>query len=316
VGGIPSHASKEDISQYFSKYGKIIDVKMFVKQLGQSSRPTSTKNRFKGYCIVEVKSQKALERILGEKRHSFEGRMILCSAFKTGSELALHNNERNQRRVIIKQVPANLPEAVLKQLLEKEGGQVEILFPFKTDCSIEYQQNMAQRKRLTYSVMFKSKESAKKLVEIAKITTGTGISIVVERFLNNRSEAGPIPSATSNSNSSSVSDARELSKKLTYQSDRQVSSYTSLFKSHDSSQRRPPGMNTVASEKELISIAGFARLESRDHIIKPTSIRYYLSKKSQGHNEFYEHTTDNIRLCVVKQNPLDARTRQSYQLAY
>ena len=301
VGGIPSHASKEDILQYFSKYGKIIDVKMFVKP--QTGRPVSSRNRFKGYCIVEVDRRRTLERILEEKRHSFEGRMILCSVFKTGHELAQHNSERNLRRVIIKQVPANLPEPALKRLLEKEGGEVEVLFPFKTDCSAEYRHNMAQRKRLTYSVMFKSRESANQLVQLSTIKTSNGVSLVVERFLSNRSEGGQVL-APPRQASRPASGKREAASFAGYQTDRPDGSYTSLVKSHGSSRRRPRGMDTVASEAELLAGDWPARRSGREeHLIKPTSVKYYLDKLSRGRSELYTHTTDNIRLCVATRNP-------------
>lgn len=302
VGGIPSHASKEDILQYFSKYGKIIDVKMFVKP--QTGRPVSSRNRFKGYCIVEVERRRTLEKILEEKRHSFEGRMILCSAFKTGQELAQHNCERNLRRVIIKQVPADLPEPHLKRLLEQEGGEVEVLFPFKTDCSAEYQHNMAQRRRLTYSVMFKSKESANRLVQLSRIKASSGVSILVERFLNNRTEGGQRVLASSHSASSTASGKREASSFTGYQTDRPVDSCTSLVKSHGSSRLRPPGMDTAASEEELLDNGRPARRGSREHLVKPTSVQYYVGKLARGRSDFYKHTTDNIRLCVLKQSPL------------
>ncbi len=301
VGGIPSHATRQDIHLYFSKYGKIVDVKMFVKSLAQAGKPVSTRNRFKGYCIVEVDSLQTLERILQEKRHSFEGRMILCSAFKSGQELAQHNTERNQRRVIVKQVPAQLPEALLRHLLEREGGEVEVLFPFKTDCSTEHLQNMAQRKRRTYSVMFRSKESADKLAQASTIKASNGAVLVVERFLSNRSEGGK-PPAASFSASSQASKPRAGKSHHSQPTERQVGSFTSLIGPRGS-PRGPPGTEAAASEPGLSEARRPVWRECREHAAKPTSAQYHRGRRRPDSFEFYKHSTDNIRLCVVLRNP-------------
>lgn len=62
------------------------------------------------------------------------GRSILCAKYQEGSKLMRLNRLNNQRRVILKNVPADLKQDDLKTYLDSSIGKVEIIYEFKSEC--------------------------------------------------------------------------------------------------------------------------------------------------------------------------------------
>lgn len=187
VGGISSQASKFKIKTYFQLFGDVLKVQTFGKTSKKDSK-TGAAKKIKGFCIVIVRDEETFNNILSFKEHCLEGRKIICSQFVTGSELEINNREKNQRRVIVKGIPSDLPEHSLKAFLESIAGEIEVLFPFKSDKPKKVK--VVEIKKLrTYSVMFTSIASAEALINSSDLRLPTGEPLTPLRFVLRRNKA-------------------------------------------------------------------------------------------------------------------------------
>ena len=74
--------------------------------------------------------------ILDFQKHTIFGRSILCAKYQEGSKLMRLNRLNNQRRVIIRNVPAEFKQDELQVYFDTIIGKVDILYEFKEDGSL------------------------------------------------------------------------------------------------------------------------------------------------------------------------------------
>lgn len=194
VGGVPRAVTETHLMQHFSQFGevtaKIINKKSSTKKKqGKVTAPNTTKCIY----IIQTSQKTTYEAILGLKQQSLLGRNIICSPYKTGSALGQHNLDWNSRRVMVKNVPREVPESEVRSLLEGQGGRLDNFYRYKSERKSD---SASARKWSTYSAMYSSAEHAAQAVRAGKVTTSTGYWFTIESFDNNfASKSAPeIPS--------------------------------------------------------------------------------------------------------------------------
>lgn len=74
VGNIPYTATKEQISEIFSKYGEVKSVKIILDK--ETKKP-------KGFCFVEMQDNEALQAISNLNNKEFLGRSLRVNEAKS-----------------------------------------------------------------------------------------------------------------------------------------------------------------------------------------------------------------------------------------
>ena len=173
VGGVPSMSHARDLHNYFSQFGPIKKVKTFKDS---SSTKSNGEPRIRGFCHVETYSEETSRLILAFEGHSFLGRTLLCQELKKGRDLQEQNQQINQKRGLIKNVPVDLPVSVLAREIEKYAGPLEKLFPLQSGLDAR---KSSQKQFLTYSAFFADETKFGSFLAIGKITTLSKTPILV-----------------------------------------------------------------------------------------------------------------------------------------
>ena len=187
VAGIPSSLKYRSIKEYFSMIGPISRVEPISRsEYGQSAKnnPENLDAACKkGCCIIVTSCQETYRSILEGGSYKLLGRQLICRRYLQSDELAEHNKQTNQQRLLLKKVPSTVSEAELKSFLEKGYGRVQIIYVFKTQ-KIQGSRviEKAPRNFVTYSVTFESSAPALKLIEEGRISGPQNCTITVQQF--------------------------------------------------------------------------------------------------------------------------------------
>ena len=190
VAGIPTKTTRHEIETYFCQFGKIDDVQTFnnCQQAGRESKDAN-QGRNKGYCVLLTSCRQTYNTILDFQKHTIFGRSILCAKYQEGSKLMRLNRLNNQRRVIIRNVPAEFKQDELQVYFDTIIGKVDILYEFKEDGSLH--QNFIQdmeksppnsSSTKSYSVMFSEKSDAQTLIGQGKVQGPRNCLLLVDRY--------------------------------------------------------------------------------------------------------------------------------------
>ncbi len=187
VAGIPSSLKYRSIKEYFSMIGPISRVEPISRsEMGHSAK-THQENLDaackKGCCIIVTPCQVTYRSILEGGSYKLLGRQLICRRYLQSDELAEHNKQTNQQRLLLKKVPSTVSEAELKSFLEKVYGRVQIIYVFKTQ-KIQGSRviEKAPRNFATYSVTFESSAPALKLIEEGHVLGPQNCTITVQQF--------------------------------------------------------------------------------------------------------------------------------------
>src|SRR5688500_11662202 len=82
VGSLPGDATEAQVYSYFSQFGALEEVVMFY----QPHQPHGPKRLNRGFCHLLMADSVSAQRII-DLEHTFYGRTIICSEFKSGSQL-------------------------------------------------------------------------------------------------------------------------------------------------------------------------------------------------------------------------------------
>lgn len=179
VSGTPQDSTEEQIKEYFdSRFGLIHKVKLL-----------QTGNRSRNFLIM-ASDAKIYQAILGAKDLMFRDRVLHCKPYiDQKSHLRNQIQEANDRRVILKKVPAKIPQSKISTLIEKIAGEIELIFPYRAE-TLAQAQFQEFRKFRTYSVLFRNKASAERLARLGNITLDDGYSqpIKIEKYCYRRGE--------------------------------------------------------------------------------------------------------------------------------
>lgn len=179
VGGIPRNTTESQLVNHFSRLGSVC-ARIFKKQSSKCAKPTRAANSsHKTYCVVETASEATYAAILALGEHYFGDRSITCTPYKTGAGLQQHNLNRNERRVIVKNVPGSATDTEVRDILVRLAGPLENFYRYKAESKNKTQ---TVKKRSTFSAMYASAEAAKRAARIGKATTSSGVSFIVEPY--------------------------------------------------------------------------------------------------------------------------------------
>jgi hypothetical protein len=191
VTGLEYKTPISQIYWLFSEYGPIVNITEKVKKLNHKplNHSISGVDIKSGSCYIETSCNDTAEKILSIGKFKLNNRDIMCSPYKLGKELADENNEKNNRRILLKKVPASVSEEEVKQRVEELFGLVEVFFPFLCDQKRGVKtQTFAKKKQVrsirTYSVMFRDGESCSLAIQAGALLLADGTKITIEKFSN------------------------------------------------------------------------------------------------------------------------------------
>ncbi len=280
VGSIPASASREDVEHYFSQFGDI--VKAVFSQKKQRKRSTQ---RNPGHCQIVTGDQETAKRILKQEYHLFQGRRIVCQPLRKGGSLKKNNHLNNQRRVIVKGLPAHYTDSDLYKVF-RAYGEIDVGFIIGTKGSKGNDDIHSDLQ--SASIQFKSQADASKLVALQTILV-EGRQVLVESYRHDYSRAKILNSVSddiqpqnpqSNTNqrhpsqvSTGNSEFSLKQHKITLLQQQAYITYDSLEYSHDIVQ-----LDTTTSKKGPKNIHGLDTQIFITHHIKPTLKIYHVGR--------------------------------------
>jgi RNA recognition motif-containing protein len=124
VGGLDLDTTEEDLTEYFSKFGKVVErlIKVDIK---------SKKSR--GFGFIGFKSADAVDKVLEQSTHSIRGKKIDCKRAMTKEEAYSWNKDLKDsfRKVFVSNIPRETSKAELTNLFNQYGRVVEVNLMFK-----------------------------------------------------------------------------------------------------------------------------------------------------------------------------------------
>ncbi len=276
IGGLSASGEAAGLARFFSRFGEVDGVHFFQKS---ADRPSTNNNNpcnsRKSYYILTTRSEDAFQRIIDSQDIVYKKRKLFCMKYMTGTELAKHNQDRNQRRFLVKHVPHSLTEPALVALLEACVGQVELIY------RLESSQDSAKEsvpKFRTFGLLLRDPQAARLLPKILAVPLPqTGGQLTVRRFFHLKEEQ-------TLRGSKNVLDTSRRSKKTVLRCLTQESSTDSL---------------SAGLMLSLQQLSDLIRL-------KPTSSKYSLLRNSiqtTSSDQHYldnHHHTKNLRCNVCK----------------
>jgi hypothetical protein len=301
VAGIPSSLKYLSIKEYFSMIGPISRVEPISRSgFGYSDEKHSENLDApckKGCCIIVTSCQETYRSILEGGNYKLLGRQLICRKYLQSDELAEHNKQTNQQRLLLKKVPSTVSEVELKSFLEKVYGRVQIIYVFKTQ-KIQGGRviEKAPRNFVTYSVTFESSAPASKLIERGRILGPQNCTITVQQFHYYPKERPSNAVSTTQQHitaSSSIQRAKGLYR-------------GNLSSVHQESSKKSIQLKALFSvptqeeadlfKEELVLTPTTTTLLSHHHI-KPTMKKYFIKSNYtySSHAQLLSNLTFNIR---------------------
>jgi RNA recognition motif-containing protein len=133
----------------------------------------------KGHCTLVTRSEQTASSILEDEFQVFEGRKITCERFiENTRDRQLHHLQANNRRIVIKNIPAEVNEEKLNEFFSTFG---EVIYSYFFKPSISSGASLAGHRTQTASVQFKSETPAARLIE-KKSVSFHGVPISLHKF--------------------------------------------------------------------------------------------------------------------------------------
>lgn len=124
VGGLDLETTEEDLTEYFSKFGKVVErlIKVDIK---------SKKSR--GFGFIGFKTPESIELVLELGEHFIRGKKIDCKRAMTKEEAySLNKNLKDScRKVFVSNIPRDTSKAELTKLFNQYGRVTEVNLMFK-----------------------------------------------------------------------------------------------------------------------------------------------------------------------------------------
>lgn len=277
VSGMAQDSTEAEIKEFFnSRFGSIDDVKIL--------KTAKSRSRF---FLVTVADEETYQSILDAQSMVFRDRRLHCKPFVEQRSLLRSQIEAdNNRRVILKGVPSVIPESRIKESLEEMVGDIEMIFPYKSDVSYIAQFHKSRKFR-TYSVLFRNKASAETLVSLGNITLDKHLShhIEIEKYDYRRGSGANIRER----GSSSLMQYQNRPSTWRKVRSTERSIFSGLQRSSPIRVFEQVSGSSLSKKKEKVSklpnvIDGSLKFQRVDinanmHSIKPTSKDYYLANK-------------------------------------
>jgi len=183
VSGLPAKTTPEEILNHFLRFGMARLQKLSVTLDSEKSKGVSkiTADIRRGFCVLIAADPLSFSGILGSSDSEFLGRRLGVQPLRTGSELADYNALINARRVILKRVPREIPEAVVHRQVEESFGTVLRLYRFESEDRARRRKSTRLGQMSSYSVEFHSIDSAVQAGNLFLLVIGE-VKISVELY--------------------------------------------------------------------------------------------------------------------------------------
>lgn len=124
VGGLDIDTTEEDLTEYFSKYGKVVERLIKVDLKTKKSR---------GFGFIGFKSADSVEKVLEHNEHKINGKKIDCKLAMSKEEAySLNKNLKETcRKIYVSNIPREISRDDLVNFFNQNGTVVEINLMFK-----------------------------------------------------------------------------------------------------------------------------------------------------------------------------------------
>ena len=315
VTGLPSKSTVQVVLDHFKKYGKVqlYRISNNSSQANKVLQAHASANIKRGFCILRALNESTYQNILSSSE-PFLGRTLAVGPFRQGSELWSHNEHINSRRVIVKKVPALVPEEMLRAALETQFGSIHRMYRFAAESTHKAAKKEKSRKHHSYSVEFDLESSADRAAAEGSFhLAGIHTAVLMEKF-----QKKPVDQVSSFKHSSQ-------SKNYPLHKSQEDGGNTAPnrpgnFFIDEPTQPSPPSHNL---RRRLAPPA-----TSDNHEIKPTAKRYHEDRRElawQGSQ--VDYLTQGVRLNIsslrgstqTRSNPTPSTSRataNTYSLFY
>lgn len=166
VGCLPASCTPEQLSEFFSTFGPIVDPKISRKP---GSKLCSGNGTFG--CL----DKKNFDAIITERQFDFHGRTIFCEGKLTGEELLIKNQILSRRRIFVSNLPATASDQQIEEVM-RVFGPVQNGYRIKT---------LSNKPRPFGFVTFHHEETARKAVSVGFILINEQIVYITPFKKNN-----------------------------------------------------------------------------------------------------------------------------------
>lgn len=170
VGGIPGSIENSCIENYFSRYGRVVQVIAPTKACNASVK--------KGYCFVVFDSADSCNQVVAIGDHYLGSRRVSCKHYLKGSSLHYQVSDMSVKKLFVKFVPSWLSEEEFRAYFE-QFGEIESYYTVKY-CDTFNAQNSSS---VGYLV-FKDPEISESITSIRFFKIGNK-KMQVEKFYKN-----------------------------------------------------------------------------------------------------------------------------------
>lgn len=151
VGSVPGYYSSSDIAYFISPFGPIKTIKLDQK--------TDNPLMNRGFCVLTMRYARDAFKLLKQRQvYIGNGRYLICKPYLQGDDLHTELLEHDQKRVIIKHLPNDMPESYIQRFFEETVGQVELVFLFQSDDHNISPAHQTKRKRTASVTFFNSSD--------------------------------------------------------------------------------------------------------------------------------------------------------------
>lgn len=113
VGGIPADAQEEVLNRYFSRFGKVENLKVISKKQAILSDTA--------FCFLTFEEESASQAALDCSLHRLFSRKITCRPFLKGTTLQSKTEAEAQKKVFVKYIPKDMTESQFKNFFSGFG---------------------------------------------------------------------------------------------------------------------------------------------------------------------------------------------------
>jgi hypothetical protein len=175
VAGIPATADIDSVYSYFRGLGHVKELELL--KIGKKQYGKKPPKKF---YKLRTDSAVFYGKLLERPGPMYQGRRLFCQVFKSGDDLVLHSEDINARRVVVKEVPLSTLTDELRDALMQAGGDLEMLYEYKSELVIETDYSKVFK---TYSATFGSKSLVLTLIENRTLRLPSGPDVLIEKFI-------------------------------------------------------------------------------------------------------------------------------------
>lgn len=170
VGGLDPETTEDDLADYFSKFGRVIErlIKVDIKT-----------KRSRGFAFIGFKSAEAVDRVLGVETHRIRGKKIDCKRAMTKEDAySLNKNLKEScRKVFVSNIPKEIQKKTLHDYFSDFGKIVDFNLIFK------------KKETGFLYIIFEQEEDALNLIE-RKFVEVNGFRLEIQKAVPKESKEG------------------------------------------------------------------------------------------------------------------------------